>query len=179
MVTWSSDSGYDPSGRRVWLWGTQLSWVWCSLEGLGESPEDGGGPQGESASFLTPGDLRGGGWGRRAYLGTWRLDGQESPSSVRPLHWKLRVARYLAKVTLASGTQSPRCSHATSALLAWLPSSLGLGTDCLSLSAASWTSPVPGFPGNGKHVSSLGTPSRSWCCAVAEETLQPSWALAR
>lgn len=25
-VTWSSDSGaYDPSGRRVWLWGTQLS----------------------------------------------------------------------------------------------------------------------------------------------------------
>ncbi|KAH0506367.1 Amyloid beta A4 precursor protein-binding family B member 1 [Microtus ochrogaster] len=37
---------------------------------------------------------------------------------------------------------------------------------------------IPGFLGNGKHVSSLGAPSHPSAAAVAEETLQPSWALA-
>ncbi|XP_042814171.1 amyloid-beta A4 precursor protein-binding family B member 1 isoform X2 [Panthera tigris] len=52
----------------------------------------------------------------------------------------------------------------------------------LSQGSPSYGSPedtvrIPGFLGNGKHVSSLGAPSHPGA-AVAEETLQPSWALA-
>lgn len=72
--------------------------------------------------------------------------GKKSPSSVRPLHGKLRAVRRLARVTLASGAVTLVRPRPLPALLAWLPSSLGLGTDCLSLSAASWTSQDSWFP---------------------------------
>lgn len=91
--------------------------------------------------------------------------GKKSPSSLRPLHWKPRVVRHLAKVTLASGTQSPWCSHAH-----FQPSSPGCPAAWVwGLTACPSVLPlgpvrIPGFPGNGKHVSSLGAPSRSWCC---------------
>lgn len=57
-----------------------------------------------------------------------------------------------------------------------VPSSLDLETACPSVLPLGPVR-IPGFLGNGKHVSSLGTPSHPGA-AVAEETLQPSWALA-
>ncbi|KAG3285850.1 amyloid beta precursor protein binding family B member 1, transcript variant X5 [Ictidomys tridecemlineatus] len=75
-----------------------------------------------------------------------------------------------------SGVQTLWCNHTHyQPLCALLPSILGLETACPSVLPLGPVR-IPGFPGNGKHVSSLGAPSRS-CAAVTEETLQPSWAL--
>lgn len=90
--------------------------------------------------------------------------GRKSHSSVGAPHLEGEGGEAPAQITLTSGVQLPCCNHAHSQpLCAWLLSSLGLGTACPS---ALPLGPVriPGFPGNGKHVSSLGAPSRSWCC---------------
>lgn len=69
-----------------------------------------------------------------------------------------------AWITLSSGVQPPWCNHAQSQpLCTWLLSSLGLGTACPSVLLLGPVR-ISGFPGNRKHVSSLGTPSQSWCC---------------
>lgn len=87
------------------------------------------------------------------------------------------MVRHLAQITLPSGVQPPWVTTpAPSTSVPGCPAAWVWG---LPVSSVLPLGPVriPGFPGNGKHVSSLGAPSLPGA-AVAEETLQPSWALA-
>lgn len=76
-----------------------------------------------------------------------------------------------------SGVETPWHSHTHSSVSPSVLVASSLKTACPSVLPLGPVR-IPGFLGNGKHVSSLGAPSHPGAAAVAEETLQPSWALA-